>query len=332
MEGGKTISVVMATYNGAAYVPAQLDSILNQTLPPDEILVVDDVSQDETWAILQDYASRYPTIRIIRNEKNMGAYANFKQAFKLAKGDLIAPSDQDDIWMPEKLERLKKAIEFGEYDIAYTYDRILYEDGTTKDHRFQITPLYLTMWRNFVFGHTMLFRKEIMYIFDLPGKLAFDLILSIYGSISGKTIAVDYIGSLWRRHKGVATIGVSSMGECLIRPKKRGKWGRVFYTIAALLCNEKNDSIAQTCYYRYQFISYFAKGNSTLRPYARLMYHYSKQTVFSFCLAGVNNIRIQRMLLQYKDSSLLTRIRRAIFAFEHPFLQWYDDHLQSAFD
>lgn len=330
MEGGKTISVVMATYNGAAYVPAQLDSILNQTLPPDEILVVDDVSQDETWAILQDYASRYPTIRVIRNEKNMGAYANFKQAFKWAKGDLIAPSDQDDIWMPGKLERMIKAFESDEYDIAYTYDRILYEDGSKEDRKSVLMPLYQLVWGNNITGHTMMFRKEVVYLFDLPGKLAFDFILSLYGAITGRMTVIDFIGSLWRRHEGVATVSVSINAPK--KEKEKGKLGKIARTILLLSRGKRSAPITQSFKYRHEFLSCFVDSHPVMRLYATLMYLFARQTVFSLFKSGMVNMQIHASLPDFRQQSVITKIRRMIFAFEQPFVRWYDNHIEKAFD
>ena len=96
----------MCTYNGASrHLSEQLDSIFSQTLLPAELIVQDDGSPDNTIDLLHDYAAKAPEgmeMRIFRNEKQMGINANFFSAMRRAKGDLIAVSDQDDIWMPTK--------------------------------------------------------------------------------------------------------------------------------------------------------------------------------------------------------------------------------------
>lgn len=98
----------MCTYNGASrHLAEQLDSIFSQTLLPAELIVQDDGSTDNTMDLLHSYAAKAPEgmeMRIFRNEKQMGINANFFSAMCRAKGDLIAVSDQDDIWMPTKLE------------------------------------------------------------------------------------------------------------------------------------------------------------------------------------------------------------------------------------
>ena len=72
----------MATYNGERYIRQQLDSILNQSVRDFEVVVCDDCSSDATWDILQEYQSRFPSIRCFRNEKNLGFKANFEKAIK----------------------------------------------------------------------------------------------------------------------------------------------------------------------------------------------------------------------------------------------------------
>jgi glycosyltransferase involved in cell wall biosynthesis len=99
-----TVSVAMATYNGAQFLEPQLASIAAQTRLPDELVVCDDQSSDESVEIVERFASRAPfEVRVVRNPKRLGFGGNFLQAARLSRGDLIAWSDQDDVWMPEKL-------------------------------------------------------------------------------------------------------------------------------------------------------------------------------------------------------------------------------------
>ena len=99
----KTISLVMATYNGARFIREQLDSIYNQTLLPDEVIVCDDCSTDGTVDILKEY-SQTRGLHYYGNEKSLGVNGNFYKAMSLATCDYIAICDQDDIWLPEKIE------------------------------------------------------------------------------------------------------------------------------------------------------------------------------------------------------------------------------------
>ena len=76
----KKLSIVLATYNGELYLAEQLDSILNQTIPFDELIISDDVSTDRTWMILEDYAQRDKRIKLYRNNSNLGFLKNFENA------------------------------------------------------------------------------------------------------------------------------------------------------------------------------------------------------------------------------------------------------------
>jgi glycosyltransferase involved in cell wall biosynthesis len=104
-----TISIAMCTYNGEKYLQEQLDSFLQQTRLPDELVVCDDGSQDGTVAILEAFAARAPfPIRLFLNPKNLGVFKNFEKAISLCTGQIIALSDQDDVWLPEKLSRFEQ--------------------------------------------------------------------------------------------------------------------------------------------------------------------------------------------------------------------------------
>jgi glycosyltransferase involved in cell wall biosynthesis len=94
----------MATYNGAQFLEPQLASIAGQTRLPDELVVCDDQSSDESVEIVEGFASRARfEVRVVRNPERLGFARNFLEAARLSRGDLIAFSDQDDVWMPEKL-------------------------------------------------------------------------------------------------------------------------------------------------------------------------------------------------------------------------------------
>ena len=100
------ISVALCTYNGEKFLKEQLDSILNQTIAVDEIIICDDKSTDTTLSILRDYKKKYPTIiSIYENENTLKSVKNFEKAISLCTGDIIFLSDQDDIWVDIKVEK-----------------------------------------------------------------------------------------------------------------------------------------------------------------------------------------------------------------------------------
>jgi hypothetical protein len=102
------ISIAMATYNGARFLPEQLASFVAQERLPDEFVVCDDGSSDATMDILHAFAITAPfEVRVERNEKNLGYVRNFEKALSLCTGDIIFLSDQDDVWLPAKLGRVE---------------------------------------------------------------------------------------------------------------------------------------------------------------------------------------------------------------------------------
>lgn len=104
------ISVLMPTLNGAEYLPEQLESLLTQTRPPDCLLVSDDGSSDATLACLHRFAARAPfRVRILRGP-GRGAAANVLSLIASAPPGALALCDQDDVWLPEKLARARRAL------------------------------------------------------------------------------------------------------------------------------------------------------------------------------------------------------------------------------
>ena len=102
------ISAAMCTFNGAEFLRAQLESILAQTRIPDEIVICDDGSSDETRPMLTDFAAESPVpISLKFNQQNLGSVKNFEKAITLCNGDVIALCDQDDVWRHDKLESIE---------------------------------------------------------------------------------------------------------------------------------------------------------------------------------------------------------------------------------
>lgn len=104
------LSIVLSTYNGEAYITDQLDSILNQTRKADEVLIFDDCSTDNTPQIIEQFISGHnlTTWKFAVNHENKGWKRNFMEGIWNTLGDLVFPCDQDDIWMPKKLEQMEK--------------------------------------------------------------------------------------------------------------------------------------------------------------------------------------------------------------------------------
>lgn len=112
MPSRPSISVCMTAYNGAEHIKEQLESILPELAPEDEVVIVDDGSTDGTREVLESIED--PRVRVILNEKNLGYVRNFEKALTLSTGDVIMLSDQDDIWIPGRVNLMLNALGNGE--------------------------------------------------------------------------------------------------------------------------------------------------------------------------------------------------------------------------
>ena len=191
------ISVAMAAYNGENVIIKQLDSILAQSMLPDEIIITDDSSTDCTWEKLSDYARKYPMIKIYRNENNLGFVKNFEKALSLCSGDLILLSDQDDIWTPDHIKCLVSHI--GNASVACANAEIMREDDsltgeTMKPKSFCPPQKRSENFKNLLFisytqGATMLIRKNLLEkAMPFPKEVFHDIWLGFVALAAGDGI------------------------------------------------------------------------------------------------------------------------------------------------
>jgi glycosyltransferase involved in cell wall biosynthesis len=139
------ISVALCTYNGERFLQQQLDSIARQTQPPDEMIVCDDGSTDGTLEILKQFASDAPfAVHLYPNPARLGVTKNFERAISLCSGDMIALTDQDDVWQPEKLARLHNTL------TAMPQVGAVFSDANLIDEAGY--PLHATLWRSIRFS------------------------------------------------------------------------------------------------------------------------------------------------------------------------------------
>lgn len=111
------ISVCITTYNGEKYIKEQLASILSQLSSEDEVILSDDNSSDNTIDIVKSMNSQ--KIQIFKNvDASSGYTSNFENAIKHAKGDYIFLSDQDDVWKPDKVTKMKQALQISDFVVS----------------------------------------------------------------------------------------------------------------------------------------------------------------------------------------------------------------------
>lgn len=180
---------------------------MNQTYPIYEIIVKDDGSTDNTVGIVKKYAENNSIVHLVQNEKNMGISRNFLSGFYMAKGDYVTYVDQDDIWAPNKIERLLNAL--GDKNLIYSNSAICDQEGR------YIAPLIakeilvseiVSVLDLIVWGHQLLFKKDILYsnnVYELSEHIWLDSLLPIL-AFRGEDKNVVYLNEMlvfWRRHQ-----------------------------------------------------------------------------------------------------------------------------------
>ncbi|HSB19217.1 MAG TPA: glycosyltransferase family 2 protein [Anaeromyxobacteraceae bacterium] len=207
------ISVALCTYEGERFLREQLESLLAQDYPHLEIVAVDDASRDGTHALLRSYAARDPRLRVHRNAANLGLVRNFETAFRLCRGDLVAPCDQDDVWMPSKLSAMQAAL--GDAPAVYCDSEIVDEAGRPQGRRlsgrFRMAPVldpasFLLV--NCISGHALLFRRELLgRALPVPEGVLHDWWLAFAACCAGRIEYCDRVLVRYRHHARASTQG-----------------------------------------------------------------------------------------------------------------------------
>lgn len=216
------LSVAMCTYNGARHLAAQLASIAAQTRRPDELVVCDDRSTDETARLIEEFAAAAPfRVRLFVNERNLGSTKNFERAVGLCSGEIVALSDQDDVWLPGKLEMLARELDRDPAVGLVFADAELVDEG--------LRPMGQRLWghigfderqrslvarsrafdlllrRNVVTGMTAAFRSVYAPLFQpIPSGALYlhdGWIAVMIAAVAG-VVALAEPGALYRQHEG----------------------------------------------------------------------------------------------------------------------------------
>lgn len=209
------VSIAMATYNGAQYIQQQLDSLRAQKRQPDELVVCDDCSSDETVEIVQSFKEKasFP-VNIHVNEYNVGCVCNFGKAVSLCKGDLVFLSDQDDIWFSQKLERMRARFIGDDQLLVAINDAELVNDngeplGLTKSTQMRNLGLRAD---GMVTGCCTAFRREFTEVM-LPMPVNFgnhdDWIHSL-ARLTGRRMFLPEVLQYYRRHDLNASNSITS--------------------------------------------------------------------------------------------------------------------------
>lgn len=170
-----TISIALATCNGSSYLRQQLQSFLDQSRQPDELVVCDDASDDDTVDIARSALSgaRFRII-IETNTQRLGVAANFNRALSHCRGDIVALSDQDDVWFPHKLERIEAEFRRRPDQAVFINDAVITDADLRRTGRTRIeqTRKGLYSLDHHVQGScTSLRRSLLQYVLPVPSYL-----------------------------------------------------------------------------------------------------------------------------------------------------------------
>jgi glycosyltransferase involved in cell wall biosynthesis len=211
----------MATYQGERYVERQLRSILEQLGANDEIIVVDDCSKDRTVAIIEGLDD--PRIKVFRNPINRREVYSFGRAIEIARGDIVFLSDQDDIWLPGRvqlmIDRLQKSgaalvtsnfewMDADERPLDVAFDGV---SSTASAHHFRnISDIFIG--KTNYFGCAMAFKRELVpLIAPIPSYVeSHDLWIALAANQIGSNLHIDDKTLRKRRHGSNTTSTVSS--------------------------------------------------------------------------------------------------------------------------
>lgn len=330
------ISVVMTTYNGEKYICNQIDTILNQTLPVDEIIISDDNSTDSTLEIIKEYEAKYPFIRSYTNEISLGPNGNFRKAFSYATGDLILPCDQDDIWYPNKVELLYCSLS-EEYDLVYGQDKILTETEEFDDIWY-IPSIDVAIYKNRLKGHTCMFRKKLIELYQYSGCMSWDYVLSMYVCISGRGKALPDVLMYWRRHTDAVTFGAFSGEKSVVVEKKQTQMNKykTFFIANKLIANGYySEPIKKHMFSRAKYLEWLLASNYVLEKYIHevticknILLNLSNQTLYSMFKAGCGSVKLYTYMSDFSSFKLLPKIARVFWAFRKPYEEWYSNHTE----
>ena len=228
------VSVALGTHNGARYLGEQLDSILRQTHPVAEIVLSDDASTDGTVELAERAVAERratdaatPALVVLRNPVALGVTANFEQAIGATSGDLIALSDQDDLWHPDRVARGVAAFEArpgvdlvaaearlvddGGRPLGASLFETLGVDAGVRD-RLAAAPFEELLKRNVVTGATAMFTRRLARrAAPFPAGWVHDEWLAVVASMTGGIAVIPDAVIDYRQHGG-NQIGVTRLG------------------------------------------------------------------------------------------------------------------------
>lgn len=203
------VSVVLASYNGEKYIKKQIESIMPQLESDDELIVSDDKSKDSTRQIVLELASKDNRIKLVDGPAE-GYNKNFENAIKFAKNEFVFISDQDDEWMPNKVEKVIK--EFDDKTNCVLHDCIVIDDQNTIIHESYLNERKANlsykknMYKNTFTGCCMAVRKDwLIKLLPFHKDIYYDAWIGILSCKYNSAKIIHEPLIKWCRHEGTVT-------------------------------------------------------------------------------------------------------------------------------
>ena len=224
----KTIDILLASYNGEKYIQEQIESILKQTYTNFRLLISDDCSTDKTREILEEYQKKDSRITVFFQEKNLGYIRNFEFLLKQIKNEYYMLSDQDDVWLPNKVEKSLEFLQKNDADFVFGDLTVVNQDLKTiypsfgdfmqlnKKIEKYINTNKLCYLYNCITGCTIIAKSNLLdKILPLPTKSKYvphDYWIGLISSLYGKTAYMTEKYILYRQH-GNNQIGTDKLSN-----------------------------------------------------------------------------------------------------------------------
>ena len=219
----QSISVCMAVHNGSKFIAEQIESILPQLADNDEVVIVDDMSLDNTVAIIEGYHDK--RIRITRQQSNRGVIQSFGRALTEARGEIVFLCDQDDVWCSDKVGKCLELFRLYPDVSMVVSDRAIIdasgkvESASINKSKKFYSGVLCNLVCNRYQGSAMAFRRNILnYCLPFPADIPMhDSWIGIVNQLIGKTAFVAEPLLYYRRHESNNTPGTHAPLSMMIR-------------------------------------------------------------------------------------------------------------------
>lgn len=212
------VSVILASCNGAKFIQAQLDSVLVQLGEEDEVVISDDASTDATLDIVRAYGDR--RVRLMLQPERLGYVRNFERAALAASGDVVFFCDQDDVWLPRKVESSLAALQTAD---CVASDAIVVDEQlhVTNSSYFAVRRIWgfsalAILLRPPIVGATMACRRDFLQpLLPFPARVPHDFWVTFNAALKRKLVVLPEPTILYRRHSSAVSLSAAARRRAL---------------------------------------------------------------------------------------------------------------------